>query len=519
MSLFPVAPVSARRRGLLALAGLLPFTPALAADERPLQIVGPWEITGLQPAQSGFVFSRLQVAETLVGADDRGALRPALAVRWQAAADGLTWRFELRPGARFHDGSPVNAAAVLRSLQPARVAPGLLSNAPILAMETEGDTTLRIRLKERHAALPALLAHPSTLVLAPAAFDAAGRVQALIGSGPYRLTRLQPPQQAETVVFEGWNGGPLPQIRRVAYLAAGRAETRALMIESGQADLAYGLDPASLQRLRQRPALRVQSVMLPRTVFLKLNAGLPALADVRVRRALSLLGDRAGIARALLRDPALAATQLLPPSLGDWHDPSLAPLRHDPAAAQQLLAQAGWRRGADGRLQDARGQALALQLRTFPDRPELPPLATALQAQWRQAGIALEVAVGNAGDIPLGHRDGRLQIGLGARNYASTPDPVGTLRQDFGPGGGDWGAMGWQHADVGIALDTLARLGPEAPRAAELRRRVVAVLQDELPVIPVSWYRQQLAVGARVDGVMLDPLELSYRLDAMRWQA
>ena len=98
MSLFPVAPVSARRRGLLALAGLLPFTPALAADERPLQIVGPWEITGLQPAQSGFVFSRLQVAETLVGADDRGALRPALAVRWQAAADGLTWRFELRPG-------------------------------------------------------------------------------------------------------------------------------------------------------------------------------------------------------------------------------------------------------------------------------------------------------------------------------------------------------------------------------------------------------------------------------------
>ncbi|GIX23579.1 MAG: ABC transporter substrate-binding protein [Caldimonas sp.] len=509
------------RRQALRYAGLAAAVACVPTQARttpaPLQIVGPWEIVGLHPASSGYIFTRLQVAETLIGAADDGSPEPALARRWEVSGDGLTWRFELRDTARFHDGSAVTASAVLRCLEAARTPPSLLSAAPIRSMGSEGERVVVIRLKERHAVLPALLAHSSTLVLAPSSFDGTGQVRRIVGSGPYRIVSLTPPQQLETAAFEDFDG-PRPAIERVRYLAAGRAETRALMAEAGQADLAYGLDPASLQRLRLRPNVRVETVTLPRTVILKLNAGISPLNDVRVRRALSLCIDRAGIARALLRDPELAATQLFPPTLAGWHDPSLPALAYDPAEAARLLAQAGWRLGRDG-LHDAHGAPLQLSLRTFPDRPELPLIATALQASWRQAGIAVKVSVGNSGDIPLGHRDGSLQLGLAARHYANVPNPTSTLLQDFGPRGGDWGAMGWASDHVSSALTELARGAISSERERALRRQVASILQAELPVVPIAWYRQQVAASRRVSGVSLDPLERSYRITAMRWNA
>jgi len=484
-----------------------------------LQIVGPWEFTSLAPASSGFMLLNLQVCETLLGANALGRPQPALAERWKVSADGLAWHFTLRPGARFHDGSRVTAAVVVQSLQRAQKAPALLSKAPITAITAQGDGGVLIRLSQPHNALAAQLAHYSTLVLAPGSFGADGKVVRIIGSGPYRIAKLVPPQQVETEAFDDYDrpaSTPAPAIRSVAYLAAGRAETRALMVEGGQAHLAYGLDPASLRRLRRHAKVGITSVTLPRTVIVKLNATLPGLQDVRVREALSLSIDRAGIAHALMGDEALAATQLLPPTLADWHNPALPPLRHDPEAAQRLLREAGWQRHSDG-LRGPDGQPLVLNIRTFLDRPELPLIATALQEQWRLAGIAVKVVIGNSGDIPLGHRDGTLQLALAARNYANVPDPAGTLAGDFSAKGGDWGAMGWHSDPVVQALAELMRSTPDARRAQALRATVTQTLQDELPVIPIAWYRQHVAVNRRLQGVSLDPLERSYRLTDMHW--
>lgn len=490
--------------GLAAWGGTV--LPAYASTfNGALQIVGPWEISGLHPAATGYIFTRMQVLETLTGAHDDGTPAPALAERWSVSRDGLAWRFALRRAARFHDGRAVTAADVAACLERARKPPALLSAAPVVSVAAEGEHTVVIRLANPHAALLALLAHSSTAVLAPASYDSSGQVRAIVGTGPYRVTALGLPQHVHAEAFDGYDG-PRPAIRATRYLSASRAETRALMAESGQAHLAYGIDAASLRRLRLRPRLEMQDTMLPRTVILKVNAGHALLADVRVRQALSLAIDRAGIAKALLRDPELAAAQLLPPALPTWHDPALPTLGHDPAEAARLLALAG-----------ARGQRLVL--RTFPDRPELPIIATALQEQWRQAGLAVEVRIGNSGDVPLGHRDGSLQLALAARNYANVPDAAATLLDDFGGRGGDWGAMGWSDAAVTSALQDLARGQVTAARAQQLRRTVTRALHEQLPVIPITWYRQQVACSSRLRGVSLDPLERSYRLTDMEWRA
>lgn len=144
-------------------------------------------------------------------------------------------------------------------------------------------------------------------------------------------------------------------------------------------------------------------------------------------------------------------------------------------------------------------------------------MATALQEQWRLAGIAVRVQIGNSGDIPMGHRDGTLQLALAARNYTNVPDPAGTLAGDFSAKGGDWGATGWHSDAVVQALAELMRSAPDARRAQALRATVTQTLQDELPVIPIAWYRQHVAVNRRLQGVALDPLERSYRLTDMHW--
>lgn len=520
-------PVLRTRRSLLqlSLAALLSATslsalPALAADStdaRTLEIVAPWEINGLHPSTSGFVFQRMQVVETLVEVDHQGALIGGLASSWQVSDDGLRWQFNLRKGARFHDGTPVTASAMLRSLAAARIDPAMLSAAPIERIEARDPHELVIVLKQRYGALPALLAHSSTAILAPASFTDDGKVKAIIASGPYRIESVTPPQQMTVKRFEQYDGTQ-PAIGRAHYLAAGRAETRALMAESGQADLAFTLDPASLQRIRSKGVLGIDSVTLPRTTILKLNAGLKGLDDVRVRQALSLAINRAGIAKALLRDPEMAASQLFPPSMPEWFDKSLPALGFDLDKARQLLADAGWKQDDRKVLRNAEGEALTLTIRTFPDRPELPQIATALQAQWGELGIAVKVNIGNSGDIPLGHRDGSLQVGLSARNYGTVPDPIGALAQDFSPKGGDWGAMNWHDAslDVRIASLSAGTLTDDETRAA--RHAISRILQEQLPVIPVSWYRQQVVVGKRVQGVSVDPLERSYRLTEMQWR-
>lgn len=483
---------------------------AHSPDGSDLRVIGPWELSALDPLRSGYMFSRMQVTETLVDYDIAGSPVPGLASAWEVSEDGLRWRFHIRRDVRFHDGTPMTVDDVRRALVGAQRPAGVLSRAPIEAIEANGTTVL-IRLSRPFMPLPALLSHSSTQVLAPASFSPSGKVTSIVGTGPFRIRLLEPPQRFSVERVEDWRG-PRPAIRSISYLSVGRAEMRALMAESGQADLAYGLDPGSLARLRNNPAVKLHGVPIPRTTMLKVNAGHPWLTDPATRQALSMALDRRGIATAIMRDPSLAASQLFAPTLRGWHQPTLTPLAHDPRAARAIFEGQGWRPGPDGILQ-RNGERFALTLRTFLDRPELPVISAAIQEQYRVAGIAIRVAVGNSSDVPYGHRDGTLQLALVARNYGVVPDALGTLAQDFSGRGGDWGPMNW--SDPGVS-DALAALPSAQGNAAALRDQIATTLQSALPLIPVLWYRQSLAASPALSGVSIDPFERSYRLTELR---
>ena len=500
-------------RRLAIVAGLACLALPAGAAEPVLQVVAPWDVGSLEPSRAGYVFTRLQVAETLVGAAADGTLLPGLASSWTVSPDALLWRFVLR-SAEFHDGTPVTAAAVVRCLERARSQPGPLAGVPIASIEVDGADVV-VRLRSPFGSLPAFLAHYGTQIRAPASFDAASAVRAVIGTGPYKVAELGLPLRVDTVRNDKWTGGPAPAIGRVSYLGVARAEARALMADSGQADLTFTLDPPSLARLRRNAGVQVHVVPIPRVELLKLNAGSPMFADVRVRRAVSLGLDRAGIARAILGNPDAVATQLFPPSLAEWNVPLLPPLRRDKAEAVRLLAEAGWQPGPDGTLRRD-GQPFRFTLRTYADRPELPVVAAAIQDQLRGLGMDVTVAVVNSSEIPAGHKDGTLQMALMARNFSLVPDPLGTVLQDYAAPGGDWGTMNWMDAPLQEALGQLRSETRPVERAG-LRRTVSETMQRDLPVIPVAWYDHSLVSGKRITNVAIDPFELSYNIAALRW--
>lgn len=515
-------PPTLPRRHLLALACstafVIPALPslALAQGRRALKVVSPWEVSNLDPSKSGYVFTRLEIAETLVEVDDQGLLIPGLASRWAPSSDGLEWRFTIRPTARFHDNTPVTAEAVAACLRRTLAQPGVLRNTGAQQITAQGGEVV-IRLAKPFSPLPAFLAHNSTLILAPAAFAADGVVKQLIGSGPYQVVDVKPPQSMRTRRFDGFDGKP-PQIEAVDYLGASRGETRGMMASAGQADLVFTHDPVNFARLRADRKIKLQLQPMPRTIYIKVNAGHRFLSDVRVRRALSLALDRLGMATTLLRAPEAAATQLFPPVMAEWHVRGLPPLMQNVEQARALLREAGWQPGNDGVLRNQAGEVFKVALRTFSDRPELPPIATAIQAQFRVVGIDMAVSVVNSSEIPSGHQNGSLELALVARNYGLVPDPLGTLLQDFGPQGGDWGAMGWHSAQVSQTLADMGQAVDDRRRSA-LRGSIATVLQAELPVIPVAWYQHSVTASTRLTNVSVDPLERSYRISRMGWAA
>ena len=505
-----------KRTGLIVLLSALVMAgaPAAASEAKDsLALASAWEITSVDPAISGFALQRLQIQENLVDADSEGTLRPGLATEWSKSDDGLTWRFTLRENVSFHDGTPFDAAAAVSALERTAEQPGILENAPLGDITADGNAVV-ITLEKPFAALPSLLAHATTIIPAPASFDADGNPVEAIGTGPFKVEDLKLPLGMDLERFDDY-WGEKPALAEVSYLAAGRAETRALLAESGEADIVFGFDPAGFTRLQSVDSVETRAVAIPRVVLLKVNAGHPFFADIEARQALSLAIDREGIAAGITRFPEAAATQLFPPALGGWHDTSLAPLAYDPEKAKDLLAGLGWTPGEDGILEKD-GERFSVQLRTFPDRPELPLMATALQDQWRAIGVELDVSVANYSEIPAGHQDGSLEVALYARNYGLTPDPIGTVLNDFGAGGSDWGAMNWDAPKVAEALETIAETADEAIRKP-LIAEATAAIHNDLPLMPIIWYQHTVSIAKGLDGVIIDPRQRTYGLERISW--
>lgn len=505
------------RRLLLACALSLPLgaAPSLAQHSEPvLRVVAPWEYTSNDPADIGYILTRMGVAETLVQVEPEGQLVGGVAQSWALSDDKLTWRFRLRPGTTFHDGTPVTAQAVAASLKQAFIGESL-GAVPLDSIAVDGADVL-VRTKTPFSALPAFLCDYASIVLAPSAYGADGKVVKIVATGPYRLTAIDGKTTLELERFDGY-ARVKPAIAKVRYTAVVNGDTRANIAIAGDADLVYTLSPTATPRINAAGQMKVESLTIPRIRALFFDAGLPQFADVRVRRAIAFAIDRDGIARAILRHPESSASQLLPPILSGWHRRDLPAIAHDPAAARRLLDEAGWTVGTDGiRAKD--GVRLAAKLLTLANRPELPVMAAAIQAQLRQIGMEVTIEVGPGNSVPAAIKDGTMQMTLVSRTYVNVPEPIATIIPDFTRERSTWAAVRWDGRDRMKALTDAYIASFDEARRDALRAEIVSLLHDRMPVVPVSWTEHTVAVSGRLRGVAIDPYEMRYLVERMAFK-
>jgi len=482
---------------------------AFAVNAKELKVVGAWKIKGMEPAQSGYIFSRTEVAETLMTVDKTGKVIPSLAKRIQVSKDGLTWNITLKKGIKFHDGSPLDANTVVYNLNREVVlTKSVLRKVPLQSLIVK-DGKVQIKLKSQFSPLPAYLAHYSTIILSKSSFDTNGKVTKVIGTGAYKIKSISLPSQIKLTKNENWWNGQA-NIRDISYLAVPKDESRTLMIKSGEADIAYSILPISAKSLKHNTKLTTTVVAIPRTTMLKINAASPYLNKVNLREAISLSIDRKGIAKALLNNETLAATQMFPSGVNGWHNTSMKQLSYDIKKAKTLLEKEGWKVGKDNyRYKD--GKKLEITLDTYASR-SLNHIATGIKAQLKKSGIYLKVIIGDYTEIVNKHKDNTLELGLISRNFSLVPNPLGTLLTDYSKGGATWGAMNWDNPTMFKYLEELKK-GEDS----KIRNNITELLQNELPTIPVVYSELIVVSNKKLKNLYVDPYELNYFLSDIKW--
>lgn len=493
--------------GGLAVASLLIGHPTFAQGDI-LRVAAPWEWTSNEPTDTGFIMARMQIAETLVMVEPDGKLVGGVAESWAVADDKLTWRFKVRSGLTFHDGTALTAETAAASLRRA-LAGESLQQIPVDSIAVDGDTIV-IRTKTPFSYLPSALVDYAAVILAPASWGADGKVQKVIGSGPFRITSQDGKNAIELARFEGYRGEK-PKVAKARYTAIPNGDTRTNVAIAGDADIIFTTVPSATQRIDAAGQMKVTSLTIPRIRVAAFNAGLPQFEDVRVRRAISMALDRQGIATAILRHPGSAPTQLIPPVLANWHNPLLPAFKVDAAGANALLTEAGWISGADG-VRVKNGVRLATKMITIANRPELTIMGTAMQAQLKQIGMEVTVEPVPSANVPAAIREGSMQMTMFARTYVNVPEVIATIIPDFTRERSTWGTMNWPGRDRMKALTDEYVQSFDETRKQAIRMEITRIIHDDVPVLPIAWFEHTVAVSARVQGLVIDPYETRYML-------
>lgn len=307
-----------------------------------------------------------------------GEVIPMLAESWEFSADGRTLVMKLRQGVVFHDGTPFNADAVKANLERGKTHERSAVKADLASLDTVAvidDHTVELRLSSPGGSLPALLSDRAGMMISPAAFDNENLDLFPVGAGAFKVVDHTP---GSVITFERFDDYWDPSKQALAGLEIQMQldpQARLRAVQDGQVD-GTTLNPDQIEAA-QRAGLDVQTLPTLGTFGVYLNKTKPGLSDPKVREALSLAIDRAGIASAIHYDRCTPTAQLFP--AGYWaNEPSVQADPFDPARARELLAEAGF---ADSLALDA----VVVNVPFYVSQVE------ALQAMFADVGVALTI--------------------------------------------------------------------------------------------------------------------------------
>ena len=440
------------------------------------------------------------------------AAPPGAAVSWEHNEDMTGWVFHLQPEGKWSDGAPVTAHdfvfAYNRLLHPDFAGPyaemlyflenaeafnkGTITDFSQVGVKAVDDFTLQVKLREPVPYLPALTRHytwfpvPRHVVLQHGKmtdrFTKWSVLPNLVGNGPFKLTewRFHDFIEVKRNPFY-WNAAHVGLTGIRFYpIENPYTETRAFL--SGQLHTTYQLPSDLIRTMKKNEPDFLRQETYVATSFIRVNTTRPALADPRVRQALSLTLDRKQICEYIMEGffPASSLT----PKMGSYQpDPKLA---FDPEKARKLLAAAGF--------PDGQGFPVFSMLIS---RPSARASAEAIQAMWsRHLNIRVNIQNKDWGSYISAQQSLNFDMAVAAWT-GDYLDPT-TFLNMWTKGNGN-NNTGWSDLHYEALLREAALKSDPAARFA-LFREAEALLMDAQPILPVAYYTRNYLLCPEVKG-------------------
>ncbi len=431
--------------------------------------------TDRQPDRSLSRVAALLGRAALLRLDRRCRALPALAERAVPTADGHGWTIVLRPGLRFHDGSPLDADAVVAALAPANTdplfqPPGLRDIAAVTALDAR---TVSIALRAPAALLPEALA----------AFEITGGRDGASGAGPFMPIGSPGATSLELAAFDQSHRGR-PGVDRVVLRSYSSARTAWAALMRREIDFLYEVSPEVTAFVASSGDAQVRSFLRSYVYAVGFNVAHPALRSAEVRRRLAASVDRRAVIEHVFGGRAVPAVDPVWPI--HWAHDDLPLSAEDMAAA---TAAAAARRA--GTPPAAFAPRLTLRCLVPAGSPLFERLALHVQHAMLEAGVDLRLE-----PVPLAELSRRLARG-DFETYLLEMNGFGlnwTYWLWHSQASRPFVASGYRAADG--ALDALRHA--DTDEALRARLRVVrATLQDDPPAIFLCWPLTARAVTTR----------------------
>ncbi|PID36078.1 MAG: ABC transporter substrate-binding protein [Rhodobacterales bacterium] len=332
---------------------------------------------GAAAAIDEIVYANVFEGLTRFGPD--GAVLPALAHHWEVSEDGLIYTFHLERGVTFHDGTDMNAADVVFSLDRARAEGSTNAQKPLFAgiekVEAIDPLTVQVTLSEPNGNFLFNMAWGDAVIVGEESIAEAATHP--VGTGPFAFTEWVGGDHVTLTRSDSyWGDAPALASATFKFISDPNAAFAALM--AGDVDAFPNFPaPETLAQFENNPMFKVIRGSTEGETILTMNNKSGILTDVRVREAIAHAINRAEIIDGAMFGFGTPIGTHFPPHHPDYVD--LTGLsEYDPAKSKALLAEAG-----------AEGETLRLAL---PPAPYARRGGEIIASQLRAVGLKVEVS-------------------------------------------------------------------------------------------------------------------------------
>jgi len=327
--------------------------------------------------------------EGLYGFDKDMKMIPVLAESYDVSKDGLVYTIKLKKGIKFHDGTDFKADAVKanfdRVTNPENKLKryGLYSN--IAKTEVVDDYTARITLKTAFSAFINNLAHPSGVMISPAAIAKYGKDIASnpVGTGPFKFVEWNRTDFLKVTKFDGyWHKG-YPKVDTITWKPVIDSNSRAAVMQTGEAHFTYPVPYELAEVLKAKPGLELVAAPSIIVRYLSMNTQQKPFDNAKVRQAINYAINKDAVAKVAFGGYATPADAVVPAGVEFSIKTGLWP--YDVAKAKQLMAEAGYPNGFETELWSAYNHTIAQKV------------TQVLQQQLAQIGVKVKITLLEAG--------------------------------------------------------------------------------------------------------------------------